>query len=144
MEDEEYEDYLVDRAKEILNEEVTEADGGLDTPDVPDKKDVAGDGVKDSSAGDIPFSWDPREVKHLTENRTKMSNRDLKKFFERDSKFHEMMEEVGEWRGFSRWEERLMVQKHTSSTPEELAEELDRGAKEVELKMHMMGLIQND
>ncbi len=142
MDEEEFEDYLVDKAKEILNEDITESEEV--EPETPQKEDVVDEDVKDKSAGNIPFSWDPREVEHLTRNRKKMSNEDLKKFFERDSEFQEKLQEVDNWKGFTRWEERLMVQQHSVKTPEEIAMDLDRDKKEVELKMHMMGLIPKD
>ncbi|MFB6147826.1 MAG: hypothetical protein ABEJ66_02985, partial [Candidatus Nanohaloarchaea archaeon] len=135
----------------------TETDNA--TVEEPDVEELSGDASsgrkpgqrrrdhrKEKKKGDefdssIPFSWDPREVKHLTENRKKMSNEDLKEFMERDSDFQEKLEEIDEWKGFSRWEERTMVQKHSVKSAEEIAEELDRDTKEVELKMHMMGLV---
>ncbi|MFB6213447.1 MAG: hypothetical protein ABEJ07_02720 [Candidatus Nanohaloarchaea archaeon] len=155
MEDEEYEDYLVDKAKEILNEEITETDGeGVEAPDIEDKPGTTGEkpaglekrnhldekAEKDSTSK-IPYSWDPQEVEFLTRNRERMSNEELKEFMERDSEFQEKMDELDEWNGFSRWEERLMVQQHSMKTSEEIAEELDRDQREVELKMHMMGLL---
>lgn len=142
MDDEEFEDYLVDKAKKILNEEIIEtSEEERKPPEMPKKRNKWDE--KADKESKIPFSWDPRELEHLTENRKRMSNEQLKKFFKKDSEFHEELEELGEWKGFSRWEERLMVQQHNVKSPEELAEELDRNVKEVELKMHMMGLIQN-
>lgn len=141
MEDEEYEDYLVDKAKEILDEQIVESDEEeMEAPEMRKKRNRMDEKVEKDSTSRIPFSWDPQEIEHLTRNRTKMSNKDMKEFFERDSEFHEKMEEIDEWKGFSRWEERLMVQQHSVKSVEEIADELDRNMREVELKMHMMGL----
>jgi hypothetical protein len=141
MEDEEYEDYLVDKAKEILNEEIVESDEeDMEAPEMKKKRNQMDEKAEKDSTSRIPFSWDPQEIEHLTRNRTKMSNEEMEEFFERDSEFQEKMEKVDEWKGFSRWEERLMVQQHSVKSVEEIADELDRNMREVELKMHMMGL----
>ncbi|MFB6190626.1 MAG: hypothetical protein ABEJ91_03575 [Candidatus Nanohaloarchaea archaeon] len=141
MEDEEYEDYLVDKAKEILNEEIVESDEeDMEAPEMKNKRNQMDEKAEKDSTSRIPFSWDPQEIEHLTRNRTKMSNEEMKEFFERDSDFQEKMEKIDEWKGFSRWEERLMVQQHSVKSVEEIAEELERDRREIELKMHMMGL----
>lgn len=143
---EEYEDYLVDKAKELLNEQLEAEKAEEQIPDrdrkpeMPEKTSQKDQKVEDEATSEIPFSWDPREVKHLTRNRQKMSNEEMREFLEKDSKLHEKMSEIDEWKGFTRWEERFMVQHHSQMDKEELAEELQRDVKEVELKLHMMGI----
>lgn len=134
---EEYEDYLVDKAKELLNQKVSGADG-REVPD-PSKKrrDHRDEEMKDS---DIPMTFDPQETEFLAKNRKSMSNQEMKKFLEQESELQEKLEELDTWKGFSRWEERLMVQKHTSQEAEAIAEELGRDEMEVRLKMRMLGL----
>lgn len=135
---EEYDDYLVDKAKELLNEEVSGADG----KEVPDpakerRTDHRDDEMKNS---DIPMAFDPQETEFLAKNRKSMSNDELKDFLEQESELQEKLQEIDNWKGFSRWEERIMVQKHTSQDAEAIAEELDRDEVEVRLKMRMLGL----
>lgn len=142
MEEEEYEDYLVDKAKELLNEQMeskTDKESKSDTPDFGmERKDLDKKAGKESTSK-IPFSWDPRELKHLTNNRTNMSNEEMREFLKKDSEFHDKFEE-DDWKGFSRWEERFILQRHSTMNKEEIAEQLDRSTSEVEAKIHMMGL----
>jgi len=134
---EEYEDYLVDKAKELLNEQVSGADGR----EVPDpKKDRVDQRDEEMKDSDIPMAFDPQETEFLAENRKSMSNKEMKKFLEQESEIQKKLQEIDNWKGFSRWEERLMVQKHTSQDAEAIAEELGRDEKEVRLKMRMLGL----
>lgn len=140
MDEDEYEDYLVDKAKEILNQDLSEAsDEGVKKPEMKRKRNEMDEKVEKDSTSKIPFSWDPREVKHLTKNRHKMDNDEMEKFLKKDTEFHEKMEEIEEWNGFSRWEERFLVQ-NPGKEPEELSERLGRDKQEVELKMHMLGI----
>lgn len=134
---EEYEDYLVDKAKELLNHEVSGAEGKeVPNPD-KERRDHRDDEVHNS---DIPMAFDPQETEFLAENRKTMSNDEMKEFLEQESELQEKMQEVDDWKGFTRWEERLMVQKHTSQDAEAIAEELERDESEVRLKMRMLGL----
>ena len=136
MNDEDYEDYLVDKAKELLKEETESSEEELP---MDSKKKHLDRKTRDKEDSKIPFSWDPREVEHLARNRKSMTNKDLEEFMESDSKIHEEMEDIDEWKGFSRWEERLLIQRHGQNTVEEIAEEIDRDVKEVKLKMRTMG-----
>lgn len=132
MEEEDYEDYLVDKAKELLDEQ---------TSDVPDEDEKPGleKEVDEKEDSKIPFSWDPREVEHMARNRKSMTNKDLQEIMENDSEFQDNLEDIDDWNGFSRWEERLLIQRHGDLNVEELATELDRDQKEVKVKMQMMG-----
>lgn len=145
MDEEDYEDYLVDKAKELLNE-------GLDSPEevekgkpeMRQKRNEMDRKAEQESTSKIPFSWDPREIKQLEKNRKKMSNKELEKFLKKDSELHKDLEEFGEWNGFSRWEERFIVQNYQHKTPEEIANDMERKEKEIRLKMRMMGLMPED
>ena len=138
MNDEEYEDYLVDKARELLKEQTSDAE--TEVPENSKDKHLT-DEMKDKEDSKIPFAWDPREVEHLARNRKSMSNKDFEDFMESDSKFHEEAKKVDDWKGFSRWEERHIITNHGQQTVEEIAGELDRDPKEVKLKMRMMGFI---
>jgi hypothetical protein len=134
---EEYEDYLVDKAKELLNEEVSGADGR----EVPDpKKERRDHRDEEMKNSDIPMAFDPQETEFLAKNRKSMSNEEMKEFLEQESELQKKLQEIDNWKGFSRWEERIMVQKHTSQGAEDIAEELERDENEVRLKMRMLGL----
>ena len=134
---EEYEDYLVDKAKELLNQEVSGASGR----EVPDPKTERSDQRdEEMKNSDIPMAFDPQETEFLAKNRKSMSNDEMKKFLEQESEMQKKMEEIDDWKGFARWEERIMVQKHTSHEPTEIADELEREENEVRLKMRMLGL----
>ncbi len=134
---EEYEDYLVDKAKELLNHEVSGADGREVPNPGKERSDHRDDEVHNS---DIPMAFDPQETEFLAENRKSMSNDELKEFLEQESELQKKLQKIDDWKGFTRWEERLMVQKHTSQDAETIAEELDREEHEVRLKMRMLGL----
>ncbi|MFQ3275425.1 MAG: hypothetical protein ACI9SF_000575, partial [Candidatus Nanohaloarchaea archaeon] len=75
-----------------------------------------------------------------SKNRKNMSNQELKEFLEKESDLQKELNEIDEWKGFSRWEERFMIQNNLNKEPEEIAEELGREEKEVRLKMRMLGL----
>lgn len=142
---EEYEDFLIDRAKKLLKEDVeSEAEdfevSGDGKPEMKQKtKDLDRKAEKESTSK-IPYTFDPREIKFLAENRKKMSNEQMEEFLRKDSEVHEKLEEIDEWNGFSRWEERFLVQNHTQKSPGEIAEQMDREKEEIELKMKMLGL----
>ncbi len=140
MDREQYEDYLVDKAKELLNEELSNVEEEkIEKPEMRKKRNSMDEKAENDSTSKIPFSWDPREVEYLSRNRKEMSNSDLEKFLKNESEFQEEIEDVTDWKGFSRWEERFMVQ-NPSMDPGKVAEELGRDEKHVKLKMHMLGI----
>lgn len=137
MEDEEYNDYLVDKAKELLNEQVSGADD--EDVDVPEPERDPIEKAEAEGKSKIPVTWDPQEVEHLARNRKNMSNDELKEFLEKESDLQKELEKIDDWKGFNRWEERFMIQNNLDMEPEDIARELDRGEREVRLKMRMMG-----
>lgn len=136
MEEDEYEDYLVDKAKELLNEQVSGAED--EEVEVPEERDPV-EKAESEGKSKIPAPWDPQEVEHLARNRKNMSNDELKEFLEKDSDLQKELDEIDEWKGFNRWEERFMIQNNLDMEPQEIAEQLDRGEREVRLKMRMLG-----
>lgn len=142
VKEEEYQDYLVDKAKELLHEQMEsdeEPNPGPEKPEMKRKRKQMDEKAEKDSTSKIPAPWDPQEIQHLVENRKKMDNEELEEFLRKD---HELQEELQErdWTRFSRWEERFLIQNHKTMTPEEVATELDRDGREVELKMRTMGL----
>lgn len=139
MDQEEYEDYLVDKAKEILDEQTSDVEEQeIEIQEETESNDIEKPETEEEKR--IPANFDPREIQHLTENRKSMSNREMKEFLERESDLQKELDKIGEWKGFSRWEERFMIQNNLSKEPEEIANELDRDEKQVRLKMRMLGL----
>lgn len=137
MNEEEYDDYLVDKAKELLNEQVSDAaEEEVETPDT-DREPV--EKAEAEGKKKIPATWDPQEVEHLARNRKNMSNDELKEFLEKESDLQRELEKIDDWKGFNRWEERFMIQNNLDMEPEDIAQELDRGEREVRLKMRMLG-----
>ncbi|MFB6209131.1 MAG: hypothetical protein ABEJ56_03250 [Candidatus Nanohaloarchaea archaeon] len=136
MEQDDYEDYLVDKAKEILDEQ-TESEK-VEVPENESREDI--EKAEEQAKSEIPFNFDPREIQHLSNNRKKMSNREIKEFLEKDSEVQERLEELDEWRGFNRWEERFLIQNNLNKDPEQIAEDLGRDEEKVRLKMRMLGL----
>ncbi len=139
MDQEEYQDYLVDKAKELLNAELSDKEERK-KPEMKRKRNKRDEKVEKEAGSKIPFMWDPRETKHLVNNRKNMDNKDLKKFFENETEFQEKLEDLDDWKGFSRWEERFLIQNQSVKTPEEMAEQLDRDLEHVKMKMYMLGI----
>ena len=139
MDQEEYQDYLVDKAKELLNAELSDKEERK-KPEMKRKRNKRDEKVEKEAGSKIPFMWDPRETKHLVNNRKNMDNKDLKKFFEKETEFQEKLEDLDDWKGFSRWEERFLIQNQSVKTPEEMAEQLDRDLEHVKMKMYMLGI----
>lgn len=139
MDQEEYQDYLVDKAKELLNAELSDKEERK-KPEMKRKRNKRDEKVEKEAGSKIPFMWDPRETKHLVNNRKNMDNKDLKKFFEKETEFQEKLEDLDDWKGFSRWEERFLIQNQSVKSPEEMAEQLDRDLEHVKMKMYMLGI----
>ena len=139
MDQEEYQDYLVDKAKELLNAELSDKEERK-KPEMKRKRNKRDEKVEKEAGSKIPFMWDPRETKHLVNNRKNMDNKDLKKFFENETEFQEKLEDLDDWKGFSRWEERFLIQNQSVKSPEEMAEQLDRDLEHVKMKMYMLGI----
>lgn len=139
MDQEEYQDYFVDKAKELLNAELSDKEERK-KPEMKRKRNKRDEKVEKEAGSKIPFMWDPRETKHLVNNRKNMDNKDLKKFFENETEFQEKLEDLDDWKGFSRWEERFLIQNQSVKTPEEMAEQLDRDLEHVKMKMYMLGI----
>ncbi|MFT4893114.1 MAG: hypothetical protein ACI8Z7_000912 [Candidatus Nanohaloarchaea archaeon] len=139
MDQEEYDDYLVDKAKELLDEQTSDVKEQDLEVETDEDKDII-DKAEEEGKSKIPATFDPREIEHLSRNRKNMSNQELKEFLEKESDLQKELNEIDEWKGFSRWEERFMIQNNLNREPDEIAEELGREEKEVRLKMRMLGL----
>lgn len=136
------EDFLLDRTKKLLKQELeSSADFETDMkPEMKRKKNDLDEKAEQESTSKIPYTFDPQEIEFLTENRKSMSNEEMEEFLRKDSEVHEKLEEIDEWKSFSRWEERFLVQNAGTKSPEEIAEQMEREKENVELKMQMLGL----
>lgn len=139
MDQDEYDDYLVDKAKEILDQQTSDVDEDELEVEEDGERDIIDKAEKDGKSK-IPATFDPRQLEHLSNNRKNMDNQELKEFLEKESDLQKELEEIDEWKGFSRWEERFLVQNQKTMDPEEMADQLGRDQKEVRLKMHMLGI----
>jgi hypothetical protein len=130
MEEKDYREHLVDRAKDMLD---NIQDSQYTTSEAPVQEPSEPEGTG------IPFVWDPREMEYYESHAGDMDEEDIREFMERDSDFQERLRET-DFSGFSRWEERFLITHHSSLEEENLAERLDRDEQEVALKLHAMGL----
>jgi hypothetical protein len=118
MEPDDVKDELVDKAKKVLDEQMTH------------RKKMEEKAFSDKGKGG---SWSQEEIEYLKNNRTEMSNEELEDFF---------LDEGSEtdWKPFSRTEERYILESFSTSSEEELAEALNRDVEQIEKKIRMMGL----
>jgi hypothetical protein len=118
MEPDDVKDELVDKAKKVLDEQMTH------------RKKMEEKAFSDKGKGG---SWSQEEIEYLKNNRTEMSNEELEDFF---------LDEGSEtdWKPFSRTEERYILESFSTSSEEELAEALNRDVEQIEKKIKMMGL----
>ncbi len=151
-----YEDYLVDKAKELLHEQ---DDSGTDAADPMEqvrqeplesdndrKRRIADEQLADTADADGSGSAAPEqdvervrsEAEFLARKREHMDNNNLKDFLAGTSEFHEQLRESGRPQ-FSDWEKRLLLT-HRDASAEELAEELDRSVDDIKLQQKLMGL----
>lgn len=149
-------DEMVDRAKELLRENKAEreSDEGADFRQVsptrersfgndPERQEQRMDDGTDIDEQVGPDAREAKEVDYLSRHREKMDNDELAAFLRGDSNFHGALEDA-DWDRFSRWEERVLIQRHNSASPSELAEELEREEDVVRAKLKLMGLDRDD
>ncbi len=119
MDEDELKDQLVEKAKRVLDDQLTS------------REKIEQRALKDKGKGGV---WSKEEIEYLKNNRNSMSNKELENFFVED----EFQDE--DWSPFSRTEERYILQSYGTSDLETIAEGLDRTVEEVEKKVRMMGL----
>lgn len=120
MKREEIKDDLVDKAKKVLDEQMTHRE----------KMEEKALTNKDSSK---EGEWKKEEIDFLKNNRTEMSNEELEDFF-LEEKFET------DWKPFSRTEERYILESFGTTETEQIAEALNRDVEQIEKKIKMMGL----
>jgi len=120
MKREEIKDELVDKAKKVLDEQMTHRE----------KMEEKALTNKDSSK---EGEWKKEEIDFLKNNRTEMSNEELEDFF-LEEKFET------DWKPFSRTEERYILESFGTTETEQIAEALNRDVEQIEKKIKMMGL----
>jgi len=120
MKREEIKDELVDKAKKVLDDQMTHRE----------KMEEKALTSKDSSK---EGEWKKEEIDFLKNNRTEMSNEELEDFF-LEEKFET------DWKPFSRTEERYILESFGTTETEQIAEALNRDVEQIEKKIKMMGL----
>ncbi|MFB6181205.1 MAG: hypothetical protein ABEJ93_04990 [Candidatus Nanohalobium sp.] len=133
LSEEEMKDFLVDRAKQAVNQlQGEEEDEGLE---MNVKRGSWDERVEQQASRKSSGSWSQEEIEFLKNNRKEMDNDEMQEFMEKDSEFHEV-----DWQPFSRSQERYIIQNYRRTGLEELAEQMDRDEDVLRLKMKMMGL----
>jgi hypothetical protein len=145
MDQDEYDDYLVDKAKELLHESADDdTDAEIAANDNRRKRRNADRAVADSTedATDVKQDADrmQAEVDMLARRRQHMDNDELEEFLSGESEVHELMREADDT-AFSDWENRMLIT-HPDASPDDLAEQLDRSVAEIKLQQHRLGLDQ--
>ena len=120
MRREEVKDELVDKAKKVLDDEMTH-------------REKMENKALDSEDSKEEGEWNKQEIEFLKNNRTEMSNEELEEFF-LEEKFET------DWKPFSRTEERYILESFGTTESEQIAEALNRDVEQVEKKIKMMGL----
>lgn len=159
MDRDEYEDYLVDKAKELLHES-GDGDNELVANDNRQKRRNANDEVADRAddADDVQQNVDRmrQEADTLARRRQQMDNDELEEFLSGESEFHDLLRKADDpdsansersldrvkssiSSSFSDWENRVLIT-HPNASPDDLAEQLDRSVEAVKLQMHRLGL----
>lgn len=140
MDEDAYRDYLVDTAKDLLEEmedgpeQTVEPDDTLQ-PDTPSPDTVGSAGEPGGDPG--VDAVDRHEPDFLARNRASMSNDELEEFLAGNSPFHEALTEED---AFTRWEKRFLIQHHDTLSVDELAEQLDRDREAVRAGLRLLGL----
>lgn len=140
MDDEARKEFLVDRAKEAIENQLESEDGPFDEerpqrPELKKKRNSLDEKVEEKASRKTSGEWSMEEIEFLKNNRSEMSNDEMEDFMNKESEFHEV-----DWEPFSRSQERYLIQAYQTSDLEELAEQMDRTEKVLSLKLRMMGL----
>ena len=120
MRREEVKDELVDKAKKVLDDQMTHREK-------MENKALNSEDSKEEG------EWNKQEIEFLKNNRTEMSNEELEEFF-LEEKFET------DWKPFSRTEERYILESFGTTETEQIAEALNRDVEQLEKKIKMMGL----
>lgn len=140
MDDEARKEFLVDRAKEAIENQLESEDGPFDEerpqrPELNNKRNSLDEMVEKKASQKTSGKWSMEEIEFLKNNRSEMSNEEMEDFMNKESEFHEV-----DWEPFSRSQERYIIQAYKTSDLGELADQLDRDENVLRLKMRMMGL----
>lgn len=160
MDQDAYDNYLLDKAKELMQENserdspvngVDDMPTGTEMDSTSDHRDQitarnktvdAGESREPEDKAAFSDSPDPQEIEFLAKNRSSMDNDRLREFLSKDSQFHDDLESMDDFDDFSRWEERFLIQHHNEMDVDAIADNLDRGARQVRLKMRLMGFLE--
>lgn len=133
MDRDRFEDHMMEKAKELLEEAQNLHNTQEERPDPAENVtdvDDARDGLKRTRM----------EADHLARHREHMGNDELRAFLEKRSDFHETLED--ETPDFSDWETRFLLTRFQDMEPAEMADELERDVDAVEAELDRLGLEQ--
>ena len=122
MSAEDVKDELVDEAKRVLDEQMTDREemekASMEQPDLDNKG-----------------AWSEQEIEFLNNNRMDMDNEEMQEFLKGEKDFQQ-----DDWTPFSRTEERYIIESYGTTSAEKIASGLDRDVDQVKKKIKMMGL----
>ena len=93
------------------------------------------EGDSEGPENKIQREMDRDEVEYLLNNRKGMDNEDMEEFLNRDKDFQR--EDFG---SFSNTEEKFILQNYQAKTVDEIADQIDRSPRAVEMQLRVMGL----
>ena len=132
--DDEIEDDLRNRTKEIIDNEVLEED---EKPGMKHKSGEMDEKIEREAFSETGASLNPEQIEFLVRQRTSMDNEELEEFLAGN---HDARKELRSWEPFSRTEEKYMMQNLQTESIEEIAQSIDRKPEQVELQIKIMGL----
>lgn len=132
--DDEVEESLRKQTREAIETDVIETDS---TPEMKHKSGPEDEKIERQAFSKTGASMTPQQVEYLVQEKTSMDNEELESFLAGE---HEASKQLESWNNFSRTEEKFVMQNFQTSSPEEIAQRLDRSEEEVELKLKIMGL----
>lgn len=122
MSAEDVKDELVDEAKKVLDEQMTDREklekASMEQPELENKG-----------------AWSEQEIEFLKNNRTDLDNEEMQEFLKGEKDFQQ-----DDWTPFSRTEERYILESYGTTSTEKIASGLDRDVEQVKKKIRMMGL----
>lgn len=140
MDEEARKDFLVDRAKDAIENQLESDEGPFDEerpqrPELNNKRNSMDERLEEKASRKTSGEWSMEEIEFLKNNRSEMSNEEMEDFMNKESEFHEV-----DWEPFSRSQERYLIQAYHNTDIESLADQMDRDEEVLRLKMRMMGL----
>jgi len=133
--DDEIEGDLRDRTKELIDQEVLETESSK--PRMKHKSGEKDEKIEREAFSQTGASWNAEQIEFLVRQRTSMDNEELREFLAGE---HDARKELRAWDPFTRTEEKYLMQNLQTQSIEDIAENINRDPKQVELQIKIMGL----